>query len=121
MPRLPIYGRRSHISGGCEVSSVVWVRSSGLGVVRSVLNVLISWADIRLVNPFHDISFRMFCISSVSRVVLLQILWARWINDLIQAVFRDQGVKLDRWMYWPVWVHLRKIVVPDEVILMSKK
>ena len=25
VPRLPIYGGRSHILGGCEISSVVWV------------------------------------------------------------------------------------------------
>ena len=53
--------------------------------------------------------------------MLLQILCARWTKALSQAVFLHQGVKLERWMYWPVCVDLRYIVVPVEVILISRK
>jgi hypothetical protein len=54
----------------------------------------------------------LMALSSVcSSCGLLQILHARFTKALIHAVLRDHGVKLDKCVYWPVCVILRKIVM----------
>ena len=96
-------------SGG-SVMALVWLAGDDEG-----LNVFISFGDC-WGKPFQDINFEIWSSSTFSVDSELHILCGRLISTLIQAVFRNQGVKLEMWEYWPVCVDLRKIVVPSEVI-----
>jgi hypothetical protein len=63
------------------------------------LNWLISFEVNLGGKPFQDMKFWICFNSLFRRVALLQILWARFTRARIQAIFLDQGVKLDMWEY----------------------